>query len=269
MAIGNRALLHYFHADANALGAVIQEPKPENAFPVQSSVSLPPVGGQVSAVNITSFKSDSLVSVTTSRSEVHGHFEAGYPTTNAASKVERLSVLAGRVQAEQIVGQITLGQPWKGEGDFPKVSFREPKFRSSPGLKFGDTTIDGLQIDNERIEVVLDLNLLGTEEEQKCLKRPHLKDEKLWEKVCRQYDDKAGVLVCTLVKDIKGADGTGVKRVGRNGLQVENLGRIFFAELLVQYHSYRLIMMRFELGCTTQGDLSTVMVAANGHSGGP
>jgi hypothetical protein len=264
MAIGNRGLIHYFHADANALGATIQrhEDKPfSDRFAGSPSASLPPVGGHITQDSgIVRFPQSptipNILSADATNCEVHGDFDAGYPTTRALAQVKGLAVVE-RLKAASVVAQITTKHPAQGLGDVPRV-------------EFGGTEIQRLTIDGKiSIEVILNLHLLALEDGEKCLRIPHLRDERLWKQVCRQYDHEAGSLLCTLVKDIKGADGKVVKRISQNALEVDNLGKIFFAELLVQYYSFRLTMIRVELGCPTVGDTSTAVAMANGKPSGP
>lgn len=266
MAIGNRGLIHFFHADANALGATINqhERKPfTEVFMGPPSASLPPVGGHINQpFGRFSFPppgaSTNILSATSTNCEVHGDFAAGYPTTRALAEVTELGVVE-RVRADKVVAQITTRHPLQEGSDVPDV-------------KFEGTEIRNLTIDQDiTVEVRLDLKFLELEEAEKCSPVTHLRDPRLWKKICRQYDDKAGALLCTLVKDVKirGGDERVVKKVGPNILEVDNLGKIFLAEFLVQYYSYRLTMIRFELGCPTQGDTSVSVAMANGKPTGP
>ncbi len=241
--------VHYFHADATGLGAVIQQPSVAD-FPVQSPLSLPPVGGHVSA-HSAYFQFEKIVSASSTYSEVEGSLEADGPRTTAISVVKRLNVL-DRVKVREVVAYIKAEHPH--EGDVPRVSF-------------GETRLSPLHIGDSIIEVILDRDILG-ENGSGFPQQAHLRDKKLWEKVGQQYDDKTGLLRCSLVKDFKVLKGDLPKRVGSNGFEIEGFGRFFFAELLVQHHSYQLIMMRFELGCPTQGQISVSSGKVNGSGGG-
>lgn len=241
--------IHYFHADASGLGAVIEKPSVAD-FPVQSPLSLPPVGGHATA-HSSHFQFEGIVSASSTFSEVEGSLEEEGPRTTAFSVVKRLNVL-DRVKVREAVAHIKAEHPYKG--DIPRISF-------------GETRLSPLHIGDSIVEVILDKDLLGGNGNG-FPERAHLRDERLWERVGQQYDDKTGLLRCSLVKDIKVLKGDLPKRVGRNGFEIEGFGRFFFAELLVQYHSYQLIMMRFELGCPTEGQVSAAVGKVNGSGGG-
>jgi hypothetical protein len=243
--------VHYFHADTTALGAVIAQPSVAD-FPVQSPLSLPPVGGHVTA-HSTHFQFEKIVSASSTYCEVEGSLEPEGPRTTAISVVKRLNVL-DRVKVREVVGHIRAEHPYAEQGDVPRVSF-------------GETRLSPLHIGDSIVEVILDKDILGGNGNG-FPQQAHLKDKRLWERVGQQYDDQKGLLRCSLVKDVKVLKGDLPKRVGRNGFEIEGFGRFFFAELLVQYHSYQLIMMRFELGCPTQGSISASSGKVNGSGGG-
>ncbi|MBV9182271.1 MAG: hypothetical protein JO356_13255, partial [Acidobacteria bacterium] len=96
----NKSRRHHFHADASALGAVIETPSLMN-FPVQSSLSLPPVGGHASA-HSSNFQFEKVVSAASTYSEVEGIWKTQGPRTTALSVVKHLNVLE-RVKTEELV----------------------------------------------------------------------------------------------------------------------------------------------------------------------
>src|SRR5580700_1137576 len=216
---------HFFHADATALGAVIDQPSVAE-FPVQSPLSLPPVGGHATA-HSSHFQFEKIASASSTYSEVEGSMEADGPRTTAISVVKRLNVL-DRVKVREAVGHIKAEHPW--DGGVPRVSFGETRFSH---LLIGDSVV----------EVILDTEILGKENGTGFPEQAHLRQRNLWGKVGQQYDDKAGLLQCSLVKEFKAIRGPLPKIVEPNGFEIEDFGRLFLAELLVQYHSYQLIMM--------------------------
>ena len=242
--------LHYFHADATALGAVIEQPSVAD-FPVQSPLSLPPIGGHATA-HSSHFRFEQIASASSTYSEVEGSLEADGPRTTAISVVKRLNV-QGRVKVREAVAHIRAEHSWKG--DVPRVSL-------------GETRFSHLQIDDSVVEVILDTDILGAQAGNGFPDRAHLRQRSLWEKVGQQYDDKAGSLRCSLVKDFKAIEGRLPERVGRNGLRIEDFGTIFLAELLVQHHSYQLIMIRFQLGSPVRGKMTAAVSKVNGSGGG-
>jgi hypothetical protein len=244
--------IHFFHADATALGAVIEQPSVAD-FPVQSPLSLPPVGGHATA-HSSHFQFERIASASSTYSEVEGSVEADGPRTTAISVVKRLNVL-DRVKVREAVGHIRAEHPLYG--GVPRVSF-------------GETRFSHLQIGDSVVEVILDTDILGEENGSGFPEQAHLRQRNLWGKVGQQYDDKAGLLQCSLVKQFKAIKGGLPKIVGpnKNGFEIEDFGRVFLAELLVQYHSYQLIMMRFQFGSPTKGKMSAACCKVNGSGGG-
>jgi hypothetical protein len=72
---------------------------------------------------------------------------------------------------------------------------------------------------------------------------------------------KKGYVLCSLVEELKGAKpGTAFGHV----LHVPGFGNIFFGELIVASNSYRLTMMRIEMGCLAEGNISAASAFSNG-----
>lgn len=249
MSNANRRV-HYFHADATALGAVISKPSVVD-FPVQSALSLPPIGGHATA-HTSHFQYEGIVSASATFSEVEGSLEDESAITTTFSVVKRLNVL-DRVKVREAVANI------REEHSYDNRLF--------PRVDFGGTRLSPVHIEDNIIEVILDKDMLAGNENG-FPDRAHLRDERLWKRAEQKYDEKAGVLRCSLVKDFKVLKGKLPKRVAKNGFEIEGFGRFFFAEFLVQYHSYQLIMLRFELGCPTEGQITAAVGKANGQGGG-
>ena len=73
---------------------------------------------------------------------------------------------------------------------------------------------------------------------------------------------KKGYVLCSLVTGIDGAeDGQSFGNV----LVVPGFGNIFFGELIVAQNSYRLTMVRVEMGCVAEGNLSVGSSFSNGR----
>ncbi len=72
---------------------------------------------------------------------------------------------------------------------------------------------------------------------------------------------KKGYVLCSLVSELQGAKpGTSFGHV----LHVPGFGNIFFGELIVSPNSYRLTMMRIEMGCLAEGNISAASAFSNG-----
>jgi hypothetical protein len=72
---------------------------------------------------------------------------------------------------------------------------------------------------------------------------------------------KKGYVLCSVVEEVQGAkSGTTFGHV----MHVPGFGNIFFGELVVGPNSYRLTMMRIEMGCIAEGDISVASAFSNG-----
>jgi hypothetical protein len=73
--------------------------------------------------------------------------------------------------------------------------------------------------------------------------------------------DTTGVIVCSLVSDIRGQF---PGRAFGHVLEIPDFGKVYLAELVLDRNTFRVIMMRIELGCSTTGFLSAGAVAFEG-----
>lgn len=250
MSFGN-GRTHYFHADATGIGGYIQRPFVKN-IPVQAANSLAPSGGANDASS-ANFQFEKIVSAGSTHTRVEGNFLGGMPVTRMQSVVEDLDVL-NRVRAGELVAYIATEHPGK-DPDVPRVDF-------------GRTSITNLRVDDSALEVILDLDLLNNGNGKDFPKKPHVQDKELWNKVGQKFNEKRGHLQCSLVKKVNIEGKFPGKLVRPNILEIPNFGRVHLAELVVSYHSFQLIMMRFELGCPTVGAMSASAGKVNGSGGG-
>jgi hypothetical protein len=283
----NSKRVHYYHADASALGGHIRRPF-DRPIPVQAAVSLPPVGGFVEAhgrKNPDESEVNSIVSfeaayshVSGSRNKVNGAF-----TTMVTSTVEKFNVL-DTFTADRLVAQISIDHPPKGY--IPKVSLIGTQF-------------ENVRIGGDRVEIILDLDICSHSNEgeypsQRCMydrqflskvgeqyRRTNdaksmpdwIEDRTVpeWVKDRYQWDDsedalsEKGHVLCSIVKEIRG------KFPGKhyhNIIEIPDFGKIFLGELIVDCVSYQLIMARLELGSPTEASVSASVGKANGTGGG-
>jgi len=284
----NNKRVHYYHADASALGGHIRRPF-DKAIPVQAAVSLPPVGGYLEAHGRKDPKEsdvNSIVSFEAAYSHVSGSVSKknGAVTTMVTSTVENFNVL-DTFTADRIVAQISLDHP--PDGYIPKVSLIGTQF-------------ENVRIGGNRVEIILDLDICrhsnkGEYPDQRCMY-----DRQFLAKAGEQYtrindpksmpdwiedrtvpqwvqdrykwdnsDDKRsekGYVLCSIVKEIRG------KFPGKhyhNIVEIPEFGKIFLGELVVDYGSFQLIMARLELGSPTEACISASVGKANGGGGGP
>jgi hypothetical protein len=238
--------LHYFHANATAIGGYISKPL-SKIIPVQSPTALSPSGGADEAAT-SDFQFEKVMTARATRTRVEGSFIGGLPTTRAMAVVEDLNVL-DVVRADELFAYISSEHP----GEDPDV----------PIVKFGKTAINGLRVGDSILRVHLDAALLELDNGKRFPKRPHLFEKALWKKANQKFDPDKGVLKCSLVEEIEVIRGKKPDIVG-NIITIPEIGRVHLAELIVSGNSYELIMMRLELGCTTEGSSSASAAKVNG-----
>jgi hypothetical protein len=272
----NSTRVHYYHADASALGGHIRRPF-DRPIPVQASVSLPPVGGFVEAHGHKDPKDadvNSIVSFETAYSHVSGSVNKkdGAFTTMVTSTIEKFNVL-DTFTADRLVAQISVDHP--REGYIPKVSLIGTQF-------------ENVRIGGNRVEIILDLDICHHSTEGEYPAQRCMEDEQFLAKVGQQYglinEDKTspawvkdryqwnkdslrakGHVLCSIVKEIRG------KFPGKhyhNIIVIPDFGKIFLGELIVDYSSYQLIMARMELGSPTEACISAASGKTNGTGGG-
>jgi hypothetical protein len=245
--------IHYFHANATAIGGYIERPFRRD-IPVQSPTSLSPSGGSDDASTIN-FDFEKIISARMTRTRVEGHYAGAYPRTRATAIVEDLNVL-GVIRVDELVAYISSTHPGK-EPDVPIIDL-------------GRTAINGLRVGNTTLRVHLDLDRLTIDKGKDFPKKPHLFDKDVWARAGKKkdFDPDRGSLQCSLVEEIEVMGG---KRpdIDGNVITIPDIGRVHLAELIVSGNSYELIMMRLELGCPTVGSSSASATKVNGQGGGP
>ena len=271
MKASTKRMFHY-HADASPLGGHITHPI-ENIIHTQASTSLAQAGGHAES-RIESYRLDNSVTVTSGPAYSHTtgvlNKTTGTWTTLVTSVVENLNVLEV-VTADRIVSKLHVEYPV--EGDHPRISIIGSKFVN-------------LRVNGESINPVLDIDLL-TSESTGDFPEKHLMEEKVFNnKVSSHYKKiaetkgtpawlagrhvsmkspegrkKKGYVLCSLVAELQGAKpGTSFGHV----LHVPGFGNIFFGELIISPNSYRLTMMRIEMGCLAEGNISAASAFSNG-----
>jgi hypothetical protein len=271
MDASKKRMFHY-HADASPLGGHITHPF-EKIVHTQASTSLAQAGGHAES-RIESYQLDNAVTVSSGPAYSHAtgvvNKTTGAWTTLVTSVVENLNVLEV-VTADRIVSKLHVEYPLKG--DHPRISIIGSKFVN-------------LQVNGEVIKPILDIDLLKSESKGEFPDK-HLTEEKVFNsKVSSQYKKiaetkgtpewlegrhasmkspegrkKKGYVLCSLVEELQGAkSGTSFGHV----LHVPGFGNIFFAELVIAPSSYRLTMMRIEMGCLAEGNISAGSVFTNG-----
>jgi len=278
----NSKRIHYFHADASALGGVLTRPVNE-IIPLQAPLSLSPAGGHAAAsANGGDFPFPEIIKFDTASTQVSGSLspKPGHGwTTVVTAVVEGLNVL-NVVTADRVVAQISTDHPLEGY---------------DPIVTFLGTEIDGLKIGGSPVDVDFDLGICDQGKPGTYPSGPCVSDKAFLSRAAEQYrymNDPAnlprwvtdrtipdwikqryvwnsaqvavkGSVVCSLVKGTNGQFGG---RPFANVCDVPNFGRVFLGELLVDCKSYRLTMIRLELGCLADGDSTCATANINGHT---
>jgi hypothetical protein len=277
----NTKRVHYYHADASALGGSLQRPVAQ-IVPVQAPSSLAPVGGYGSA-QVGEFQIEGILSFTSASTQVAGSVskENGAWTTLVTATVEGLNV--GEIlAADRMVAQISTEHPLVGYQ--PKVNFVGTKFENlriagspiTPVLNLdlcsqGQTNTAGYPV-AACVDDPEFVNAVGAQYNQitNANSLPDwVTDRQIPAWVQQQYHwntsqpnvAQKGSIVCSLVEEITGEfPGTPFGHV----LEVPGFGKVFLAELVVDRNSYQLTMVRLELGSPVQGQFSMATGKGNG-----
>ncbi len=262
--------VHYYHADASSLGGALIHPV-NKIVPSQAEVSLPAAGGATSA-HSGAFNFEEIASCGGSFTHASGGVSPknGSWTTLVTSSVENLNILEV-VTAERVVAQISIEHPRVGHD--PKVTF--------VGSQFINLRIGGFPV-----EAVINRGLLTPEEgypgcpwtrhegflkrvrEQHRLRGENAKVPKWAEDRYAWVQSEEGIrerghVVCSLVDSIKG-DIPG--RTFGHVVEIEEFGKFFFGEVIVQHGAFQLTMIRAELGCAVHGSIGVASARGNGST---
>jgi hypothetical protein len=249
---------HTFHADASAFGGHIELPF-KQVVAAQAPLTLSPDGGYTSA-RADEFRVEGLFSFKAAHTQVSGIVSRKRPgwTTLATSVIEGLNV--GEVlTADRVVAQIITDHP-AAQGKY------------APIVNFVGTRFDNLRIGGTELDVEIDLNLCTPEKadqhgfpEKRTMEDPRFL-------ACLQQRGQYNSAIkgksqieCSLVEKITVKGRLPGTQQG-NVINIPGFGKITLAELIVDSVSYRLSMVRLELGCPTTGSISVGNIVGNGST---
>lgn len=283
----------YYHADASPIGGYLTHPY-EAPIQSQASVSLSQAGGHAAARS-ESFHLDNLVRVGPHYSQVAGSVQkkTGNWTTLVTSVVEDLNVLEV-VTADRIVSRIAIEHP-RADGEYyPKVVFVGTQFEN---LRIAGRSVKP-EIDLNLLSApepdhsqrsVMEGDILPPEYAPRGIEFPDRPWNEVGAFVHRAVDQaerivgnkgapawlkrryewmlsaearaKKGYVLSSLVNDVPGAaPGSSFGHI----VHVPGFGNIFLGELIVDQASFGLTMLRIEMGCLAEGDLSFSTTHGNG-----
>ena len=268
----------HYHADANALGGVLTHPY-KTVITTAANSSLANAGGYNSSPNVP-YHLDHVLSCKAAYTHTTGGEENGHWATLTTSVVEGVDLLEV-LTADKIVAQIAT---------------THAKVGNDRTVSFVGSQFVNLRINGHSVEPVLDrhpfppkpirngsskdsktanpevssfhhkdVRKLAAEQSRKVTGHPHAPD---WAK--RRYGwlqsvneiDSRGHLLCSLVKEIRG--GVPEDTFG-HVIHVPGFGNIFLAEVTLDAGSYRLTMIRAEMGCASSGTVSMASGRTNGN----
>lgn len=281
--------IHEYHAEANVLEAMLEEPIKEN-ISKRVRVKLP-VDGHYQFKHADPFRVEGILSYHSGYTQVAGHPSSkveGF-TTLSTSVLEGVNVL-DVVTADRVVAQISTVHPVYGKGQVPSVTFLGTRF-------------DNLRIGGHKVDVVHNLGILGARREDDT---SYFDDEQVTGQLAQQYEKIANaqglpdeiiadfprgssawltsqngnsMMACSLVDSVTGVHkghGTPFGHV----IDVPHFGRIFLGELKINRvvgdpkkgindkYTFNLTMIRLQMGCLAKGNTSLVTADSNGTGSG-
>jgi hypothetical protein len=266
----NKRVFHY-HADANAMGGVLQRPY-QQVIPSHTSISLAPAGGHASARH-ENFRLDHVLSVGTAHTHVAGAEDEGPdgPWTSLVTAVVEDVHILEVVTADRIVAQLSVKHP--KDGHVPTVSLTGSKFVN-------------LRVNGNSVEPQVNLGVLNVKQPQgkpsvslhrhpDLLKTAARQSKAVtsaanapdWVKfrygwlASPQGPTERGLLHCSLVDEVRSA----VPQTSYGHIvHVPDFGDLILGELIVDANSFHLTMLRAEMGCLAQGTLTLATARSNG-----
>lgn len=266
----SKTRVFHYHGDACPLGGHITHPT-ETVVQAQASSSLSPAGGHASA-RTGPFRVEGLVSCEQASSHVSGvpHKQNGSWMTMVTSVVENLNLLEV-VIADRVVSRFALEHP--ADGYHPRISMIGSHF-------------ENLRVAGVAINPVMDIELMKGTEDGSFPKKPWQEDDAFCRKAadhCHRVTSskdtpgwvkerygwmkspeeraKKGYVLCSVVQELQGAkQGSSFGHV----LHVAGFGNLFFGEVVVHANSYRMTMIRAEMGCIAEGNMTFGTSYSNG-----
>jgi hypothetical protein len=259
----------YFQSDAHSLGGSIQHPTAK-MIPSQAHSSLPAVGGHVTTTT-GEFNHDSIVSCRAAYTRVSGreHQTDGPWSMVVTSVIEDLNILEV-ITAKRIVAQMSIEYS-QASGHYPTVSFAGTHFE---GVRLGNhdltltmnPTLLNLKHNGDGSLSHKHFEQVGREQGKKIVKSAAGERSK-WVRDRFGWMDshqKSGEDRCVLCSVVDGVNHEIPGNPYGHVVEIPNFGRVFFGELLSCHGSTRLSMIRAELGCHVNGNVSASVVGGGG-----
>jgi|SRR5579859_2295476 len=230
---------YFYNASAMALGGRIT--RPFDAIIETQAASVLPIDGGMGTSRVENFRFKEIASfksaysvVTGSQSEEDGSF-----ATLTSVTIEDLNILEV-VRAKRIICRIASRQP------IPEIP-ADGSLRPSPEPQIValGSTFEGLSIGGCDLRVELNSDFACTWDRYQIFKEKS------------KLPELKGMIVCSLVKDIVKASEPACAglSIDKNTITVPHFGKIHLAQFLCAPCTRRLVMLRVELGCSTEGSI--------------
>jgi hypothetical protein len=263
--------IHHYHADGSALGGIIKLPK--SAFvPSQAEVSLAPAGGSTSD-KTGPLTFDDIVSCSGTETHATGSENpaTGSWATLVTATVSGLNI-RNVLTADQVIAQISVEHP--RDGYTPKVTFVGSQFLN---LRIGGVPVKAV-INDKILTPAADYPPLpwtqntGFHDTIRDQRRRVVKSGPIPDWAGHLFTnndpldgfDQKGYFLCSLVDSI---DGEIPGESCGHLVKIPDVGTFIFGELAVDHGSFRLVMVRAELGSPVTGSVTAAASRTNGSTG--
>ncbi|HUY15549.1 MAG TPA: choice-of-anchor P family protein [Terriglobia bacterium] len=241
-----------YHALSTGVSGQITLPFNE-LIEVQAASALPQSGGYCTS-RVEDFNYKQMVSFRLAKTQAIGSYSAkdkAYNTLITAT-VEKLNIL-GQVTADLVVAHLTSKHP--EAGGQPSI------------IPLGSYFVN-LRIAGNPVDVHLETAAF-TELDTYDRVCGRLESDKDWQRELLQGQEeitippRGGALLCSLVREVH-PQARGVESKG-NVLFVPHFGKVHLAEFLIQPYQRSLTMLRVELGCPVEGQVTAAHTSGNGQ----
>ena len=249
---------YIYNGQGHALSGHITLPF-DHQIEVQAGMSLPTTGG-IGHARVEKFRFQEYVSFSAGYTYVAGSKSGDYTyTTLVTAVVENLNIL-DIVTADRVVARLASHHSLD-----PKLNQDEPQI-SLLGSK-----IENLRVGCCPVQLEFDEDVLVGRNTFATLKERFDRDEGFRKMAADPFVtmppeipvNPRGVFLCSLVKDMK-LNCPGVKTAG-HVFEVPEFGRVYIGEVLAQYRTRTVTMLRLDLGCPLAGSFVAAQSIGNGH----
>ncbi len=214
-----------YHAHTSAISGTLRKPFSEH-LETQAGSALSGTGG-VSNRRVEKFQHRDLISCDAAYSSAVGHSENGSHTTLVTSTVEYLNVL-GMVTADRVVTRIASVHSLDG---------------GQPKIYTIGSHIDNLKIAGQPVELTYDGNFLTTWATFDDAKK-NTEGQPI------NHGQMIAPVVVRVANKLQGLD------VDGNHIYFPEFGHIYLGELFIWPERRKVSMIRLELGCSHEGDVT-------------